>query len=222
MDTDHACALYRSYASDLANVIDQQRAFTAPKQLDDIEAELTYLRLRELRPAKVMELGTFHGWSTTWMLRALRDNGTGHLYSYDRVDHVVNNVPDDLAAGRWTFTRGNVQDELDTIPRDLDYLFVDADHGRRFGRWYLEHLFPLMPGGTPVSVHDVFHGRRARPISEGAEVVRWLGERDIPLFTAARKHAPAVFTEINEVRAELGIEGVRGTTVNPMIWFTLP
>ena len=89
METEHACGLYRKYASDLATVIDEQRGFTAPKQLDDIEAELTYLRLRELRPAKVMELGTFHGWSTTWMLRALRDNGTGHLYSYDRVDHVA-------------------------------------------------------------------------------------------------------------------------------------
>ncbi len=222
METEHACALYRKYASDLATVIDEQRAFTAPKQLDDIEAELTYLRLRDLRPEKVMELGTFHGWSTTWMLRALRDNGTGHLHSYDRVDHVRENVPHGLAAGRWTFTRGNVQEELDAIPRDLDYLFVDADHGRRFGRWYLEHLFPLMPARTPVSVHDVFHGRRARPISEGAEVVRWLRDRGIPLFTAARRHAPAVFTEIERVRAELGIEGVRGTTVNPMIWFRLP
>jgi predicted O-methyltransferase YrrM len=216
------CGLYRKYASDLTAVIDEQRAFTAPKQLDDIEAELTYLRLRELRPAKVMELGTFHGWSTTWMLSALRDNGTGHLHSYDRVDHVVGEVPEELAAGRWTFTRGNVQDGLDAIPRDLDYLFVDADHGRRFGRWYLEHLFPLVPAGTPVSVHDVFHGRRARPVSEGAEVVRWLGERGIPFFTAARRHSPAVFAEINEVRAELGIKGARGTTVNPMIWFDLP
>jgi predicted O-methyltransferase YrrM len=218
---ERACGLYRKYTSDLAAVIDEQRAFPAPKQLDDIEAELTYLYLRERRPATVMELGTFHGWSTTWMLRALRDNGTGRLHSYDRVDHVVGRVPDDLAT-RWTFTRGNVQDHLDAIPRDLDTLFVDADHGRRFGRWYLRHLFPLLPPGTPVSVHDVFHGRRARIVSEGAEVVRWLDERGVPLFTAARRRAPEVFAEINRVRAELGIEGARGTTVNPMIWFTLP
>ncbi len=222
METEHACGLYRKYCSDLVAVIDEQRAFTAPRQLDDIEAELTYLRLRELRPAKVMELGAYHGWSTTWMLRALRDNGTGHLYSYDRVEHVVRTVPGELAEGRWTFTHGNVQDALDGLPRDLGYLFVDADHGRRFGRWYLEHLFPLMPSGTQVSVHDVFHGRRARPVSEGAEVVRWLAEHDIPPFTAARRHAPEVFAEINRVRAELGIEGARGAGANPMIWFSLP
>jgi predicted O-methyltransferase YrrM len=222
VDTEHACGLYRKYASDLAAVIDEQGSFTAPKQLDDIEAELTYLRLRELRPGTVMELGTFHGWSTTWILRALRDNGIGHLHSFDRVDHVVRNVPDELAAGRWTFTGGNVQDHLGAVPRDLGYLFVDADHGRRFGRWYLEHLFPLLPAGTPVSVHDVFHRRRARMLSEGAEVVRWLDERGVPLFTAARRHAPEPFAEINRVRAELGVAGARGTTVNPMIWFSLP
>ncbi|MCD9878427.1 class I SAM-dependent methyltransferase [Streptomyces guryensis] len=38
-----------------------------------------------------MEIGTFLGWSTTWILQALKDNGTGHLYSYDIVDHVARN-----------------------------------------------------------------------------------------------------------------------------------
>ena len=42
-------------------------------QLDDVEAELTYLALREHRPDAVMELGTFQGWSTTWILRALAE-----------------------------------------------------------------------------------------------------------------------------------------------------
>lgn len=225
---ERASALYRTYGSDLAAVIDQQRAFhdanrgRMTPQLDDIEAELTYLYLREHRPDTVMELGTFHGWSTTWILSALRDNGTGHLHSFDRIDHVLRTVPADLAAGRWTFTGGDVADNLGAVPPGVGYLFVDADHGRRFGRWYLEHLFPLMPAGTPVSVHDVFHGRRARILSEGAEVVRWLDRRGIPLFTAARRHAPAAFAALDGVRRELGIDGARGTRVNPMIWFRLP
>jgi hypothetical protein len=58
-------------------------------QLDDVEAELTYLALRDHRPHTVMELGTFQGWSTTWILRALRDNGHGRLHSFDQVDAVL-------------------------------------------------------------------------------------------------------------------------------------
>ena len=138
-----------------------------------------------------MELGTFQGWSTTWILRALRDNGHGHLHSFDQVDAVLRTVPADLADGRWTFVPGDVAANLARVPRDLGYLFVDADHGRRFARWYLAHLFPLVAAGTPVSVHDVFHLRWARPWSEGTEVLRWLAERDTAWFTAARRHAPA-------------------------------
>lgn len=191
-------------------------------QLDDLEAEITYLLLREYRPATVMELGTFHGWSTTWLLSALRDNGTGHLHSFDRVDTVLRNVPAGLSDGRWTFRQGDVRTNLGLVPPAVDYLFVDADHGRRFGRWYLENLFPLMPQGIPVSVHDVFHGRGARVWSEGSVVVAWLRERGVALFTASRRNSPAVFEEINDVRTELGLGAVRGTTVNPMIYFILP
>ena len=228
MDVELAAQLYRTYADDLRAVIAQQRAFLAANrgrvtpQLDDVEAELTYLALREHRPDTVMELGTFHGWSTTWILSALRDNGTGHLHSFDRIDNVVRTVPPGLAAGRWTFVQGDIATTLDDVPRDIGYLFVDADHGRRFGRWYLEHLLPLVAAGTPVSVHDVFHGRRVRPWSEGAEVLRWLEARGALWFTAARRHAPATFAELDAVRAELGITGARGTTANPMIFFSRP
>ncbi|MFC4946304.1 class I SAM-dependent methyltransferase [Pseudonocardia sp. GCM10023141] len=224
----YVCGLYRKYSSDLVAVVEQQRTFRIAArgrmtpQLDDLEAEITYLLLRDRRPATVMELGTFHGWSTTWLLSALRDNGTGRLHSFDKIDNVVRQVPADLAADRWTFVQGDMKANLAAVPADVDYLFVDADHGQRFGDWYLEHLFPLMPAGIPVSVHDVFRGRRARIWSEGAVVVSWLQERGVRVFSASRKNSPAVFAEINRVRAELGIEGARGTTRNPMIFFNLP
>lgn len=220
--------LYRKYTSDLVAVVEQQRAFRIATrgrmtpQLDDLEAEITYLLLRELRPETVMELGTFHGWSTTWLLSALRDNGTGHLHSFDKIDNVVRQVPAALADSRWTFVRGDVRTTLDRVPPAVDYLFVDADHGQRFADWYLEHLFPLVPSGTPVSVHDVFRGRRARIWSEGAVVISWLQERGVSVFSPSRRHSPTVFAELNRLRAELGIEGARGTTRNPMIFFRMP
>lgn len=228
MDVALACRLYRTFADDLRAVIEQQRAFLAANrgrvtpQLDDVEAELTYLALREHRPSTAMELGTFHGWSTSWILSALRDNGAGHLHSFDRIDTVVRTIPPELAAERWTFVHGDIARTVEAVPGDVGYLFVDADHGRRFARWYLSHLFPLVAAGTPVSVHDVFHGRRARLWSEGAEVVRWLDDHRVPWFTAARRHAPANLEALDAVRAELGLTGVRRTTVNPMIFFRLP
>jgi predicted O-methyltransferase YrrM len=227
IDLEHVSALYRTHADDLGAVVEQQRRFRAATpsmtpQLDDLEAEITYLLLRDTRPEHVMELGTFHGWSTTWILSALRDNGSGHLHSFDRIDNVVRNVSGELSAGRWTFVHGDVRERLGDVPRDVGYLFVDAAHSARFARWYVEHLFPLVPAGIPVSVHDVFHGPRALPFTEGAVVLRWLDARGVGWFTPARRRCPAVFERLLELRAELGLAGVRGTTVNPMLWFTMP
>ena len=213
--------LYRRFGDDLRGAVDELRGFSAEQQLDDIEAELTYLLLRHHRPATVMELGTFQGWSTNWLLRALRDNEHGHLHSFDQVDHVLQNVPGELRE-RWTFVPGDVRETLPKVPTDVGYLFVDADHGARFAHWYLAELFPLMPAGIPVSVHDVLPGRRPRPWSEGSVVTAWLRAQHVPVFTASRKAAPEVFAQVQALRAELRITGARGTTRNPMIWFRLP
>ncbi|MEJ8279696.1 class I SAM-dependent methyltransferase [Pseudonocardia spirodelae] len=223
---DLLTGLYRTHADDLVAVIGQQRALlatgTITPQLDDVEAELTYLLLRHHRPEQVVEIGTFYGWSTTWILSALRDNGTGHLHSFDRVEHVRSTVPAELAGDRWTFHPGDLRDTVDRVPADTGYLFVDADHGRRFARWYLRHLFDRVPAGTPTSVHDVYHLPWARPFTEGAEVLRALRSRGTPWFTAARPAARATLRAIEAVRGELGITGARGTDRNPMIFFAMP
>lgn len=218
--------LYRTHADDLAMVIDRQRELladgTITPQLDDVEAELTYLLLRHHRPSQVVEVGTYYGWSTTWILSALRDNGSGHLQSFDLVDHVCGTVPEELSTGRWTFHRGDLRETVEKVPADTGYLFVDADHGRRFARWYLEHLFGRIATGTPTSVHDVFHLPRARPFTEGSEVLRHLERSGTDWFTSSRAAAPRNLRALDAVRAELGITGVRGTSRNPMIFFSMP
>ncbi|MEU5807523.1 MULTISPECIES: class I SAM-dependent methyltransferase [unclassified Streptomyces] len=221
-------ALYAKYQDDLRAVRDQQRTFLEQRgksmkaQLDDYEAEITYLLLREHRPETVVEIGTFYGWSTMWILSALRDNGVGHLYSYDIVDHVVSNVPAELSADRWTFTKGDVREQLGENITLTDYLFIDADHGARFAHWYIDNVFPKVPSGTPTSVHDVFHGRRPKPLSEGSVLMKWLNERRIPYFTPSAAHAPEVIEQLRQVKGDLGLDvPVRNSRHNPMVFFTL-
>jgi predicted O-methyltransferase YrrM len=228
IDLAYVGALYREYAGDLAAVGKQQREYAESMgarmtpQLDDLEAEITYLLLRATRPAVVMELGTFHGWSTSWILSALRDNGAGELHSFDRIDNVVRNVPPELADGRWTFVPGDIRETLDRVPADTGYLFVDAAHSSRFARWYLEHLFPRVRSGIPVSVHDVFHFRTTLPLHEGKVVVRWLDARGVEFFTPSRAKARGVYETLTGLREELGLAPVRGAGANPMIFFRMP
>ncbi|PBC85569.1 MULTISPECIES: class I SAM-dependent methyltransferase [unclassified Streptomyces] len=226
---EHVSGLYAKYQDDLRVVRDAQRKFLRDRgksmkaQLDDYEAEITYLLLRDVRPEVVVEVGTFYGWSTMWILSALRDNGIGHLHSFDIVDNVVRNVPAELSADRWTFTKGDIQQHPEKIPAETDYLFIDADHGSRFAHWYIENLFPAVPPRTPTSVHDVFHGRRPKPFSEGSVIVKWLAEQNIEFFTPSTAKAPQVTRQLAAVKKELGLdEPVRDSDHNPMIFFTLP
>ncbi|WP_222853569.1 class I SAM-dependent methyltransferase [Fodinicola acaciae] len=226
MDLATVVELYRKYANDLAAVRDAQRqlltTFTGKvkAQLDDIEAEITYLRVRDARPRTVVEIGALHGWSATWILRALKDNGAGHLHSYDLIDSSERHVPDDLARNR-TFHHGDVREKWRDL--DPDYVFIDAAHSARFAHWYVKNLFPALKSGTPVSVHDVYHFRWPIPFSEGAVLMRHLAERGIASFTAAKPRRDGAYERLMDLRRDLGLaEPIRDSTDNPMVYFTLP
>ncbi|MFD9964933.1 class I SAM-dependent methyltransferase [Amycolatopsis sp. NPDC058986] len=224
LDVDFVTELYRAHAADLKNVRVAQRTIIGgpamKAKLDDIEAELTYLLIRHFRPELVTEVGTFHGWSTTWILQALRDNGSGRLASYDLIDNAVRAVPPELAKDRWDFHHGDVRERDDDWAAKTDYLFIDAAHTASFARWYLANLLPAVPDGIPVSVHDVFHRRRPLPFTEGVEVLRWLDGRGIRYFTAAPARAREVYRRLTQVRTELGLtQPVHTGTDNPMLFF---
>ncbi|TNC23992.1 class I SAM-dependent methyltransferase [Amycolatopsis alkalitolerans] len=220
--------LYREHAGALRDVRERQRALRQRRpgmktQLDDLEAEVTYLLLRYFRPAKVVEIGSLHGWSTCWILHALADNCQGRLITMDLVDTAAWTVPGPLAAGRWEFRRGDARTLTTDWVADLDYLFIDADHRARFARWYLGDVFPRLRPGTPVSVHDVFHRARPLPLTEGAEVLRWLESSRTRWFTLARAKAAGAAAELNALRRDLGLTAAVHTgRDNPMIYFKLP
>lgn len=190
-------------------------------QLDDIEAEITYLLVRDFKPGTVVEVAPCRGWSTTWILQALRANGAGRLYSYDLVDYSTRSVPRELADGRWTFIRGDIQANLDRLPPTIDYLFVDAAHTAEFAHGYIGTLFPRLAPGTPVSVHDVFHtSDPAGHNHEGPVIVEWLGRQRIPFFTASQARAPHIYDDILSLKRELGIaEPIHASQRNSMIFF---
>jgi predicted O-methyltransferase YrrM len=222
--------LYTRFTESLRVVREEQRALHGHgmrARLDDVEAELTYLLIRARRPEFVVEIGALDGWSTSWILRALRDNGSGRLLTMDLASSADLLVPRDLAADRWQFRIGDARRlPLDWV-READYLFVDADHSARFARWYLTEVVARLAPGTSVSVHDVF-GRsvfrqpvlESRPSREGAIVLDWLAARGLDWFTAARSVAPDVYERLMRLRRRLGFdEPIHPGDRNPMVFF---
>jgi len=167
-------------------------------QLDDIEAELTYLRIRDRRPEQVIEISPFRGWSTTWILRALRDNGTGNLVSFDLVEDSALFVPAELG-GRWRLVIGDVREQLAEMPAEIDYLFLDSDHRAAFARWFVAELFPRLAPGAGVSVHDIFHSTKPRS-GEARVLLAWLEQTGTEWFTPSRLAPAGLHDEIQAQR----------------------
>jgi predicted O-methyltransferase YrrM len=192
-------------------------------QFDDLEAEITYLLVRASRPATVVEIAPDRGWSTTWLLEALRDNGTGHLCSYDVNDYSTRAVPADLASGRWTFTLGDVTQPPDRLPASIDYLFLDAAHSAAFAQWYLSQLLPRLRPGTPVTIHDIFPPpERLDRFGEAGVVQDWLAKRGAPYFTAASTASPDAYDRLMALKQELGIAApIHSSRANPMVFFRM-
>jgi predicted O-methyltransferase YrrM len=214
---------YREHADGLRTAREEQRELLAQRpmrpKLDDIEAEICYLTVRALRPHTVIEVGSFHGWSTSWLLRALRDNGDGVLHTYDRVDHAVRTLPDELTRTRWRFTHGDVR--AAELPDDPGFVLIDARHTAGFARWYTAGILDRLKPGVAVAVHDVFHGRRPWPHSEGTVLLHWLHERGRACLTASRHGDPDLHDHLLGVKRRLHISApVHAGVDNPMAFFS--
>ena len=237
--TDFVLELYRRYRDDLIAVRQRQhrfkrrhdnplvrrlrklrlRRYMLNPALDDIEAEITYLLIRDRMPKIVFEMSPNAGWSTTWILSALRDNANGaQLWSYDIHETCTKFVPKDLAAGRWHFVQGDARETTRTAP-GFDYVFIDSDHSAAFAQWFVAALFPRIPRGTVVSVHDVFHS--VEPSEEGQVVMQWLAQHRLPYWTASPLVSADNTRRIQEHRTRFGMDYVILTHDhhNPMLFF---
>ena len=198
--------------------------------LCDIEAEITYLLIREHRPAVVVEVSPYRGWSTTWILNALKDNNYGELYSYDLIDDSQRFVPEELASGRWHLIVGDVRGNVDKLPKRIDYLFVDSDHSAEFAHWYIKNMFPLLCKQTRdviVSIHDVYHSDSLSAgvfaEKEGKIIVDYLKKSFCEYFTASQMKERHVYDSIKYLRKELkiGKEIIYYQESNSMIFFRM-
>ena len=227
ISTEYVLSLYRQYSKDLRLVRRQQYWFqfwhdnmlvrrlhkkvykpfglNLPKlnpMLHELEGELTYLLVRDRKPKLILEVSPNTGWSTTWILRALRDNHTeGRLRSFDLHDTCTKLVPQQLAAQRWEFIQGDCRKTLNQV-EEADYLFIDSDHSQQFAEWYAEAILANVRAGTTISVHDVFYA--SEPTPEGKVVIDWLALRRTGFWTASPSAAPDRTRAIMAERHRLG------------------
>mmetsp|Transcript_11908 Transcript_11908/g.16142 ORF Transcript_11908/g.16142 Transcript_11908/m.16142 type:complete len:346 (+) Transcript_11908:25-1062(+) len=195
-----------------------------------VEMEILYMRLRETQPKVVIEACPNSGWSTFWILHALKANGHGHSHSFDKsakpikAGHVIADSP----SVKWTHHQGDI---METFPsqlteeelNDVDYVFIDMSHFKPLTLWYVENIFGYFTRRTYaqdkvilVGVHDVYNHWyplcKAAPDSsdpsvEGLVVYQWIVENANFVRSAFEwskfRHQGSRIKELIEVRQKV-------------------
>lgn len=126
-----------------------------------MDALLLYCLLRDLKPAKMVEIG--QGFSTRITLAALERNAleTGQSPFFLSIDPYPRFVPKDVPEClRMEVIQQEAQKlDLDPVLKDCAFLFIDSSHVYKFGSdvaFEFVTLYSRLAPGTILHLHDIF------------------------------------------------------------------
>lgn len=157
--------LYTKYGEELALLHSKMKRFceiVRSCKFCDREAEMLYIQVREWKPLRVFEMAPNRGYSTHFILSALKANGQGHLDSFDIHGAANRTVSDPELRAYWSFHKQDVMEYILAHPGMMtkyDFIFIDALHTLQFSRWYTKSLLShQVRCETPVIIHDIVAG----------------------------------------------------------------
>lgn len=131
-----------------------------------LQGEFLYLLVKMLNPKRILEIGTFTGYSTICMALALGEDG--RIITMEKNDEL-----EELT--REGFKRAGVEDKIDLLIGDAlaliegfelvyciadhwDMVFIDADK-REYKDYYEKALYMLRPGGVILADDTLWDGK---------------------------------------------------------------
>lgn len=209
--------LYNEFGKDLLAIKPQMAALyktLSNPMFDDVELEIMYMLIRKHRPVSVVEVSAGCGWSTSWILSALRDNHIGRLVSCEFTDYAAKHIPLEIHDNRLEFLVGDVRTMSDKFPKHIDFLLEDSAHDDKFNKWFADEFYPRMNTNSVLCVHDVFMLPHPRH-SDATVLFDWVQHKGLKLWTPG-KIMDAQWDAIQKKRSELGIANIHSCDVNPL------
>lgn len=128
------------------------------------EAPAIYSLVRLLKPEVVVETGVADGVTTSYILRALEDNGRGKLYSVDLPHYLLPEgkqpgwIVEEGLRGRWELRVGDAAELLPPLLKELktvDMFLHDSLHTYDHMMFEFRAAWPHLRGGGLFLSHDV-------------------------------------------------------------------
>lgn len=108
---------------------------------------------------RILELGTFTGYTALWMASAMPEGGELHTVDFNDevLFHAKNHINQSPYADRIQVHQGKALDVLDTLDGTFDLIFIDADKSNYPA--YFEKCFQMLaPGGTILIDNVLWYG----------------------------------------------------------------
>lgn len=116
--------------------------------------------IRQEKPGVVVETGLETGFGAEHILKALDDNGKGHLYSIDPVQH-PKYAANPIVHPRFTFIQKRSQEALLPLFQEIgpfDFFIHDSDHGYDCQSLEYEFAWRMVRSGGIIASDDPFWG----------------------------------------------------------------
>ncbi len=118
---------------------------------------IIYSIIREYKPTSLLEFGTSYGGTACLTMSALLKNKKPFKFIASEAE------PDILEECRRNLLKisrklptlvGRIEDNLDKVPKVLDYVLIDTNHDLENCKWYINNIFPRVKKGGIVIIHD--------------------------------------------------------------------
>ena len=120
-----------------------------------------------IQPLRILELGTFTGYSALCMAETLPENGVLHTIECDDEleDFILQNFAGSEHGHKIQLHIGDAQNEIQKLDETFDLVFIDAD--KREYLAYYEAVFPKLKfGGFILADNTLWDGKVLKPAEQ--------------------------------------------------------
>lgn len=157
------CAAHTTPAGELLDDLERYTHLntTAPRMLSGAyQGRLLNMLVKIRRPKRILEIGTFTGYSAIAMASALEEDG--RLDTID-IDEEKKALVEEYAAragltGKIHFHAGNAPSVLETLDGPYDIVFIDADK-KNYALYFDLVIGKMNPGGLILADNTLWSGK---------------------------------------------------------------
>jgi len=118
---------------------------------------IIYSIIRKYKPTSCLEFGTSYGGTACLTMFALLKNKKPFKFVASEMepkilDECAKNIK--KLCGQLPTLIGKIEDNLDKVPKVLDYVLIDTNHDLENCKWYLKNIIPRVKKGGLVIIHD--------------------------------------------------------------------